>query len=149
MKRSNRFIEIARNSFIDSNEYLIIIFYDILLLNDIIYIRNFYNRRRRLFKFLIHCISDRINIGSREIIDFSSFNIPKLLIEVFIRAITQRWERFILKNYDNPYFLFKEIKLFIKLKKNYIPRFGNTADFAIIGAYRDARDEQKFRIGKL
>jgi hypothetical protein len=90
MKRSGRFIGIIRNLFIDSNKYFIIIFYDILLLNDIIYIKEFYNKRRRPFKFLIHCISGRINIGSREIIDFSSFDISKLLIEVFVRIIIRR-----------------------------------------------------------
>jgi DNA ligase-4 len=90
MKRSDRFIKIVRNSPIDSNKYFMIIFYDILLLNDTIYIREFYNRRRRLFKSFIYCISDRADIGSREIIDFSFFDISKLFIKVFVRVITRR-----------------------------------------------------------
>jgi hypothetical protein len=55
----------------------------------------------------------------------------------------------VLKDYDNSYFLFKGIKLFIKLKKNYIPDFGDIANFTIIRRYRDAKDEQKFKIKKL
>jgi DNA ligase 4 len=35
------------------------------------------------------------------------------------------------------------------LKKDYIPGLGDTADFAIIGGRRDARDEQELDIGKL
>jgi DNA ligase-4 len=149
MKRSGRFIRIARNSFIDSNKYFMIIFYNILLLDDIVYIRKSYDRRRRLFESLIYCISNRIDIRNREIIDFSSFNISELLSEVFTRVIIRRWEEFILKNYDNLYFLFKEIKSFIKLKKDYIPDLGNTINFAAIEKYRDAKDEQEFKIGKL
>jgi DNA ligase 4 len=90
VKRSDRFIGIIRNSFIDSNKYFIIIFYDILLLNDIICIRKFYDKRRRLFKFLIYCISDRTDIGNREIIDFSFFDILKLFIKIFVRIIIRR-----------------------------------------------------------
>jgi DNA ligase 4 len=89
VKRSGRFIGTARDSPIDSNEHLMIIFYDILLLNDIICIREFHDRRRRLLKSLIHCISDRADIRNREIIDFSSFDVPELFNKAFIRAITR------------------------------------------------------------
>jgi DNA ligase 4 len=54
-----------------------------------------------------------------------------------------------LKNYDNFYFSFHGIKLFIKLKKNLIADFKNITNFIIIGGRRDARDEQEFKIGKL
>ncbi len=46
MKRSGRYLEIIRDSQVDLNERLIIIFYDILLLDDIIYIKEIYNKRR-------------------------------------------------------------------------------------------------------
>jgi hypothetical protein len=98
VKRSDRLIRIIRNLSIDLNKYLIIIFYDILLLNDIIYIRKFYNKRRRLFKFLIYYISNRINIKNREIIDFLFLDISELLRKIFTRAITRRYKKFILKN---------------------------------------------------
>jgi DNA ligase 4 len=75
MKRSGRFIKIARNLLIDLNEYFIIIFYDILLLNDIICIGEFYYRRRRLLEFLIRRIFDRTNIINYQIINFSFPNI--------------------------------------------------------------------------
>jgi DNA ligase 4 len=46
-----------------------------------------------------------------------------------------------LKGFDNPYFLFYGTKSFIKLKKDYIADFRNTADFAIISGRYDIRDE--------
>ncbi len=149
MKRSDRFIRITRDSPVDSNKYFIIIFYNILLLDDTVCIRESYNRRRYLFKSLIRYISGRADIRSREIIDFSSFNISELFSKAFTRAITRRWEGFILKNWDNLYFSFKKTKSFIKLKKDYISGLGDTTNFTIIRGYRDARDEQELRIKKL
>jgi hypothetical protein len=55
----------------------------------------------------------------------------------------------VLKSCDNPYFSFHETKSFIKLKKDHIANLGDIANFAIINGRRDARDEQKFEIGKL
>jgi DNA ligase-4 len=140
IKRSGRLIEIIRNLPVNSNKYFIIIFFDILLLDDIICIKKFYNKRRQLFQSLIYCIFEQTNIGIREIIDFSFYNVPELLNEVFIRIIARRWERIILKNCYNFYFLFHRIKLFIKLKKDYIIDFKNIANFAIIGGRRDTRN---------
>ena len=54
-----------------------------------------------------------------------------------------------LKGCSEPYFSFNESKPLIKLKKDYIPGLWDTADFAIIGGRRDARDEQELDIGKL
>ena len=54
-----------------------------------------------------------------------------------------------LKGCDDSYFSFDESKPFIKLKKDYIPGLGDTADFVIIGGRRDARDELELGIGKL
>jgi DNA ligase 4 len=72
-----------------------------------------------------------------------------LLSEVFAQAIVQRWEGLVLKGSDDPYFSLNSAKAFIKLKKDYIAGLGDTADFAIVGGHRDARDEQELDIGKL
>jgi hypothetical protein len=118
-------------------------------LNNIICIRESYDRRRYLFKFLIYRILNRTDIGNREIIDFSFFNISELLYKVFTRIIMRRWEEFILKNYNEFYFLFNGTNSFIKLKKDYITDFENTANFIIIDRRRDLRNKQKFEIRKL
>jgi DNA ligase 4 len=55
----------------------------------------------------------------------------------------------VLKDCDDSYFLFSGIQSFIKLKKDYIPGFGDTTDFAVIGGRRDIKDEQEIGIGKL
>jgi DNA ligase-4 len=55
----------------------------------------------------------------------------------------------VLKGCDDPYFSFNGNRPFIKLKKDYIPGLGDTADFAIIGGRRNAKDEHELGIGSL
>jgi DNA ligase 4 len=149
VKRSGRFLGTARDSPVDSNEHLMIMFYDILLLDENVCIRETHDERRRRLQSLVGCIPGRADIGSREIIDFSSPHATELLSEAFARAITRRWEGFVLKGCDDPYFSFNNASQHIKLKKDYIPGLGDTADFAIIGGRRDAKDEQEIGMGKL
>lgn len=54
-----------------------------------------------------------------------------------------------LKGCDDPYFSFDRTKPFCKLKKDYILGFGDTADFAIVGGRRDAKEEEVIGIRKL
>jgi DNA ligase 4 len=102
MQRSGRFLGTARDTHVDWDEHFMIIFYDVLLLDDIVCIRESHDRRRHLLESLIHRIPGRADIGSREIIDFSSPGAPQLLSEAFARAITRRWEGVVLKGCDEP-----------------------------------------------
>jgi DNA ligase-4 len=55
----------------------------------------------------------------------------------------------VLKGCDDPYLSSEEGRTFIKLKKDYIPGLGDTADFVIVGGRQDAGDAQDLQIGKL
>lgn len=125
-----------------------IMFYDILLLDDIACIKETLEQGRKRLCSLVQCIRGRVDIGSREIIDFSSGQAPILLQEVFSQATTRGWEGLVLKGCDDPYFSLDGI-WFIKLKKDYIAGLGDTADLAIVGGRRDAIDEQELNIGRL
>uniref|UniRef100_A0A8H7K6E6 ATP-dependent DNA ligase family profile domain-containing protein n=1 Tax=Bionectria ochroleuca TaxID=29856 RepID=A0A8H7K6E6_BIOOC len=149
VKLSGRLLGAARDSPVDLSEHLMIMFYDILLLDDIVCVRDSHETRRQLLQSLVRRIPGRADIGSREIVEFSSFTAPEQLNETFARAIAQRWEGLVLKGCDDPYFSFDTRKSFIKLKKDYIPGLGDTADFVIIGGSRNANDEQELGIGKL
>ncbi|KEY71888.1 hypothetical protein S7711_09756 [Stachybotrys chartarum IBT 7711] len=149
VNRSGRFLGTARDSPVELNEHLMIMFYDILLLDDTAYVRESHDERRRLLQSLVHCIPGRADVGSREVLEFSSSDAAERLSEAFARAITERWEGLVLKGCDDPYFSFVEDRSFIKLKKDYIPGLGDTADFVIVGGHWDAVDAQELRIGKL
>jgi DNA ligase-4 len=149
VNRSGRFLGTARDSPVDLNEHLMIMFYDILLLDDTACVRESHDERRRVLQSLVHSVPGRVDIGSREVLEFSSADAAKQLSEAFARAITERWEGLVLKGCDDPYLSSEEGRSFIKLKKDYIPGLGDTADFAIVGGRRDAGDAQELRIGKL
>ncbi|KAH7124529.1 hypothetical protein EDB81DRAFT_911349 [Dactylonectria macrodidyma] len=123
--------------------------YDILLLDDIVCGLKTHDEWRRRLQSLVRRIPGRTDIGSREVIEFSSFDAAERLSETFARAITQRWEGFVLKGCDNTYFSFNRSRPFIKLKKDYIPGLGDTADFVIIRGRRDAGDEHELSISSL
>jgi DNA ligase-4 len=72
--------------------------YDILLLDNTVCIRETHDERRRLLQALIHCTPGRIDIETRQIIDFSAFDAPERINKIFARAITQRWERVYVEN---------------------------------------------------
>ncbi|KAH7110965.1 hypothetical protein EDB81DRAFT_831389 [Dactylonectria macrodidyma] len=149
VKRAGRFLGAARDSPVESSEHLMIMFYDILLLDDIVCGLETHDERRRRLQSLVRRIQGWTDIGSRDVIDFSSFDAAERLSDTFAQAITQRWEGFVLKGCDDPYFSFNGSKPFIKLKKDYIPGLGDTTDFAIIGGRRDAGDEHELGIGSL
>ncbi|KAH7127262.1 hypothetical protein EDB81DRAFT_907415 [Dactylonectria macrodidyma] len=143
VKRSERFFRAARDSPVESSEHLMIMFYDILLLDDIVCGLDTHDERRRRLQSLVRRIPGRTDIGSREVIEFSSFDAAERLSKTFARAISHRREGFALKGCDDPYFSFNRSRPFIKLKKDYIPGLGDTADFVIIGGRRDAGDEHE------
>jgi len=124
-----------------------IMFYDILLLDDIVCATEPHDKRSHRLRSVVH--PGRAEIGTRVKIRFLSRHAPELLRYEFARAITAHWEDLVLKGCDDPYFAFSGTHQYIKLKKDYITGLGDTADFAIIGGRRDARDEQELRIGKL
>jgi DNA ligase 4 len=88
VKRSNRFIGTARDLPVDLNEHLMIMFYDIMLLDGTVSLTDSHDKRRYLLESLIHCIPGRANIGDREVINFSSLHASQLLSKAFARAIT-------------------------------------------------------------
>jgi ATP-dependent DNA ligase len=67
-----------------------IMFYDIMLLDDTVSLTESHDKRRHLLESLIHCISGRANIENRKVINFSSLDVSQLLSKAFARAITQR-----------------------------------------------------------
>ena len=131
-------------------ENLMIIFYDIMLIDDQSILNLSHTRRRRLLKRLITPIPGRAGLAIRDILDFSSPKGPGQLQQALARIFAMRWEGLVLKPCDEPYFntnkqSFDEYPTcWIKMKKDYIKGLGDTADFAVVGAGYDAAEARKF-----
>lgn len=125
-----------------------IIFFDILLLDDDVCLGKPHRLRRLLLKETVKLIPGRAGISEQEVIDFSQPDGPRRLHIAFAKCISERWEGYVLKGCDEPYFAIlssdtpKGFCRWIKLKKDYIPGLGDTADFALVGARYDPKDAQ-------
>lgn len=64
-------------------------------------------------------------------------------------AIAHGWEGLILKDRLAPYLHYLDHRPHIKLKKDYIPGLGDSADLVIIGGHRDAQQADALRMDEL
>ncbi|KAJ5641940.1 hypothetical protein N7490_005940 [Penicillium lividum] len=154
LPRSGTFIGTENDSPPQPYEHLMIVFFDILLLDDNVCLRKPHRERRLLLKNIVRTIPGRSAIAEQEILSFDRPGSQHLLEASFSKAITQRWEGLVLKACDEPYFAMHSAGVdisfgrWIKLKKDYIPGLGDTVDLVLIGGYYDARDATSLRIPK-
>ncbi len=121
-----------------------VVFYDVLLVDDDPILTKPQHSRRKQLEQLVTRISGRAELVMREEVYFSSPEGSKRLLHAFGSGIRQRWEGFVLKPCDEPYFSMMDSPqqhysgCWIKLKKDYIQGLGDTADFAVVGACYDS-----------
>jgi len=154
LSRSGTFIGVENDSPPQPYEHLMIVFFDILLLDDNVCLSTPHRERRLLLKTMVHTIHGRSAIAEQEILDFDKPDSYRWLEKSFSNAITRRWEGLILKACDEPYFSMRPAGVdnssgqWIKLKKDYIPGLGDTVDLVLIGGHYNAADAASFPIPK-
>lgn len=117
-----------------------VVFFDLLVLDDDVCVRKAHRERRLLLKDTVRAIGGRASIAEQVVLDFSHRDSPHRLERLFAKPIAQRWEGCVLKGCDDPYFSILQNSVdttsgrWIKLKKDYIPGLGDTVDLALVGA---------------
>jgi DNA ligase 4 len=89
VKRSGRFLGCAQGSPAPVHEKLMIIFYDLLLLDDIVCFQETHDKRRQRLWSTVQSIPGRAEIGSREKIQFGSEHSLHSLHRLFAQAISE------------------------------------------------------------
>ncbi|KAK6372606.1 hypothetical protein LTR64_004524 [Lithohypha guttulata] len=130
-----------------AGEQLMIVFFDVLMLDEKVLISEPHSRRRQYLKGMVSPLAGTSMLVERALIDFKSRKAPIALREAFGAAIRKRWEGFVLKGLEDPYFSWKEGTRAIKLKKDYVAGLGDTADMCIVGGRRDSRAEVGVNLG--
>ncbi|KAI4193047.1 MAG: hypothetical protein LQ350_008492, partial [Teloschistes chrysophthalmus] len=132
-----------------AHEHLMISYYDVMLVDDNVIMNKAHADRRRRLQELVTCIPGRAKLSKQRVINFASSHGPERLRYLLSHAFAQRWEGLVLKPSDAPYTSLQytarnsSSRCWIKLKKDYIPGLGDTADFAVVGAgYNAARAAQ-------
>lgn len=155
MHRSGYVLAVANESRPHESEHLMVIFYDVLLIDKDPVLTKPHRNRRKQLEQLVLPIPGRADLVMREEVYFSSPDGPKHLQRAFASGITQRWEGFVLKPSDEPYFSMMEhprddyAGCWIKLKNDYIHGLGDTADFAVVGAGYDGNTAKAAGVKKL
>ncbi|KAI1998334.1 hypothetical protein LOZ53_000120 [Ophidiomyces ophidiicola] len=150
--RSGSFIGIENDSPPDQHEHLYLAFFDVLLVDDKVCLSQPYRERRQILQDLVKSIEGYSEIAKQQVINFSYPDSFDSLKDAVAMAAAQRWEGLVLKGNEEPYFPIFEDSVaksnfgrWIKLKKEYIPGLGDSADFALVGARYDANDANKMQ----
>ncbi|CAG7946693.1 unnamed protein product [Penicillium nalgiovense] len=144
--RSGIMIGVDNDSPPQPYEHLMIIFFDILLLDNDVCLAKPHRERRLLLQQVVKTIPGRADLAYQEVLDFDRPGSYHRLERSFEKAITNRWEGYVLKASDEPYFPTYSTDTdhmcgrWIKLKKDYIPGLGDTLDLALVGASYNTRD---------
>ena len=127
-----------------------IMFYDVILIDDDPVLHKPHRERRRLLEKLVMPIEGEVGITWQKHVRFSKSDGPKRLKEGLAHAFVHRWEGIVLKPSDEPYFdLGRSVKgnhssQWIKLKKDCIRGLGDSADFVVVGAGYDVSEAFRF-----
>lgn len=141
VNRSGRFIGIAEDSQAHSWERLMIVYFDVLLIDDKSMLNVRHSDRRKCLSELVYCQEGQAAVVESRVINFSSRVAADELRQAFASCIAHREEGLVLKP-DEPYFCFgvarrKYMSCCLKLKKGYVKGLGDVGDFAVVGARCD------------
>ncbi|PHH61889.1 hypothetical protein CDD81_7753 [Ophiocordyceps australis] len=150
VSRRGLFLNVEQDSPPRDCEHLMIIYFDILLLDDDSLLATRHSER---FKILERIVSQRqgwSELIQRQVIDFRSHYASSDLRNAFASIIVAKDEGLVLKP-DEPYFNLEGFNkslagCCIKLKKEYIGNFGDVGDFAVVGAGFNAAKAKSYNI---
>lgn len=100
------------------DQTLMIVFFDILLLDHRYLLNETHKTRRSFLEALVTPLVGLSELCEHILIDFSSRKAPEVLRDAFARAIRHRWEGYVLKGSDDLYLSWTTSSRCIKLKKD-------------------------------
>ncbi|KAI6772182.1 hypothetical protein HG530_003140 [Fusarium avenaceum] len=150
VSRRGRFLNTELDSLPGPQEHLMIIYYDIMLLEDQSLINLRHSERFKILSSLVCYRKGWAELVPRQVVDFGQALGASTLRKIFAMIILARKEGLVLKP-DEPYFDFADQRrkfssCCIKLKKEYIGNFGDVGDFAVVGAKYDPTKALAYRI---
>jgi DNA ligase-4 len=153
VSRSGAFLGTDKDSQAHPWEHLMIVYYDLLMVDNESLLAVKHSERFQRLKSLITLVPGRSSLVKREFIDCGRRTAFSDLRRAFAKCITARGEGLVLKA-DDPYFDFGTLRRpyscsAIKLKKEYIGHFGDIGDFAVVGARFDAAKGRTYNIPTL
>ena len=149
VSRAGVLLGVEQDSPTHHGEHLMIVFFDLLLLDDENIMTQSVDQRRRRLSRVYKKLGGYAMSAESTVLDFSTPDSARKLVHQFAASNVLRHEGLVLKPCGVPYIstLSSEIGLsaaaspaVIKLKKDYIAGLGDEADFAVIGASYSAQE---------
>lgn len=119
---------------VSEDRHLGLVFYDVLFLDSKSLLSTPYARRREFLESLIEPIPGESMLAERFCVDLRhglDLAIPRL-IKIYARIIADHQEGLVLKAADSRYNEWG--KKWVKMKKDYIPGYGDNLDLVVVGA---------------
>ncbi|KAI1501092.1 hypothetical protein F5X99DRAFT_428676 [Biscogniauxia marginata] len=153
VSRSGSFIGTRLDSQRHDHEHLMIVYFDVLMIDDESLLGLRQSERMKRLTNLITCRTGYSATVQRQVISLSRLTAAEELREAFAKCIVRRSEGLVLKP-DEPYFDFSADResytsCNIKLKKEYVQGWGDVGDFAVVGASYDPVKAKTYRIPNL
>ena len=126
-------------------EHLMIVFFDVLLLDNHVVMHKPLEERKQLLNGIYKKRQGRAVTAESKVVDFAEPDAKRKLMTHFAASVAARHEGLVLKPCGQPYFAIAKDDVeshspVIKLKKDYITGLGDEADFAVIGASYSAQE---------
>ena len=137
ISRSGTVLGTKEDSQAHDHESLMIFFYDVMMIDDEPILERPYYERRIHLERLIKPLVGQSGLAQSEILDFSKVDAIERLRGHLAEAFAKRWEGLVMKPADESYFGSGPDAAWVKMKKDYIPGLGDTADIAVVGASYD------------
>jgi DNA ligase-4 len=149
ISRSGSFMGTWQDSLPHAWEHLMIIFFDVLVVDNQAILRHCLQDRRKVLRDLVDVIPGRSMRSEWTVLgDFKTGDGVIDLKQTFSRTLASRQEGLVLKPLHTPYFPllteqgYRQAGFFIKMKKDYLGDMGgerDLGDFAMVGASFDAQ----------
>ncbi|KIL69500.1 hypothetical protein M378DRAFT_69647 [Amanita muscaria Koide BX008] len=124
--------------------HLGLVFFDVMVLDSRSLIHLPYCERRKILESLIQTSTGQIYLAERTPIDLDSERSEQKLQAVFAQSITNFEEGIVLKAEESFY---NDHNLpWVKLKKDYIPDYGDAIDLVLLGAAWDKERARELRV---
>lgn len=142
VSRAGTFIGAENDSPGRPGEHLMIILFDLLLLDDEDILSRSVEERKARLSSIYKRIHGRAAPAESCVMDFAQVNAERRLMNHFAASIACRHEGLVLKPCGVSYLTHGSIAG-IKLKKDYIAGLGDEADFAVVGASYSAQEAKR------
>ncbi|KAI5204492.1 DNA ligase/mRNA capping enzyme [Aureobasidium subglaciale] len=142
VSRAGTFLGAENDTPRQPDEHLMIILFDLLLLDDEAMLSQSVEERKARLSSIYKKIHGRAAPAESCVVDFSQAKAKHKLMNQLAASIACRHEGLVLKPCGVPYFTHDSV-VGIKLKKDYITGLGDEADFAVVGASYNAQEAKK------